>query len=98
MPRSNTGKRRPNQGGTATEPGSHALGPRTIRLVPRPALRNGGWGDEEYDKTGEVSGGALGGRASKGGVDTALWLNPRQKCSINGTPKILPTLTPGPRR
>ena len=68
MPRSNTGKRRPNQEGTASEPGSHAPGPRTIRLVPRPALRNGGWGDEEYDKTGEVSGGALGGPTSREGL------------------------------
>ena len=31
-----------------------------------------------------------------GGVGTALWLKPPQKGSIEGPPKILPRLTPGP--
>ena len=33
------------------------------------------------------------------GVDRAPWLDPPpKKGSIDGTPKILPRLTPGPRR
>ena len=40
--------------------------------------------------------------AARGGVDTALWLDPppphQHKGSIDGPPKILPRLTPGPRR
>ena len=44
--------------------------------------------------------GATGLAMERGGVDRAPWLDPPdpKKGSIDGTPKIPPRLTPGPRR
>ena len=63
----------------------------------------GRWGETELEGgRHEDRAGAGGLSIGGGGVDRAPWLAPPppppKRCSIDGTPKILPRLTPGPRR